>query len=92
MQVAHINGIRDDNRPENLRWATLAENCADKWRHGTAQIADRNTNTKLKISDVREIRMLAKGGLSYRRIGEKFGVSKGAIQHVVRRMNWKHVP
>ena len=32
-EVAHGNGIRDDNRPANLRWATRAENFADMKRH-----------------------------------------------------------
>lgn len=34
-QAAHWNGVRDDNRLENLRWATPAENHADIDRHGT---------------------------------------------------------
>lgn len=35
MDVAHWNGNRADNRPENLRWATRAENINDQLRHGT---------------------------------------------------------
>lgn len=26
-QIDHINGIRDDNRLENIRWVTASENC-----------------------------------------------------------------
>lgn len=30
LEVAHGNGIKADNRPENLRWATRSENESDK--------------------------------------------------------------
>ena len=35
LEVRHLNGVRDDNRPANLRWGTAAENTEDKRRHGT---------------------------------------------------------
>lgn len=34
--VRHLNGQRLDNRPENLRWGTAAENTADMISHGNA--------------------------------------------------------
>jgi hypothetical protein len=34
-EVRHLNGVRNDNRIENLAWGTKAENAADKQRHGT---------------------------------------------------------
>lgn len=32
--VDHINGIRDDNRPENLEWVTLSENVRRGFANG----------------------------------------------------------
>lgn len=34
-EACHINGDRQDNRLENLRWGTRSENTRDKMRHGT---------------------------------------------------------
>lgn len=33
--VLHSNGVRDDNRIENLRWGTNSENLYDAVKHGT---------------------------------------------------------
>lgn len=31
----HLNGVPNDNRPENLSWGTVSENMYDRVRHGT---------------------------------------------------------
>ena len=36
--VAHFDGNKLNNRPENLRWASRKENFADSVRHGTAKL------------------------------------------------------
>ena len=38
-EVRHLNGIRTDNRPSNLRWGTRAENARDRILHGTCSAA-----------------------------------------------------
>lgn len=40
-QVRHLNGIRTDNRPENVRWGTISENMRDKLVHGTHNNANK---------------------------------------------------
>lgn len=40
--ACHCNGDRGDNRLENLRYDTRANNLADRVKHGTASWKDRN--------------------------------------------------
>ena len=46
-EAAHNNGRRNDNRVNNLRWASSSDNKADRWRHGTMPIGARNGRAKL---------------------------------------------
>jgi len=45
----HLNGVRDDNRLENLKYGTVKENADDSFEHGTS-------SEKLSESEVVEIR------------------------------------
>lgn len=57
----HLNGDSLDNRIENLRWGTQAENKADSIRHGTAKAGgrvirwnpERHQALKLKVATAR---------------------------------------
>lgn len=42
MECGHLNGRSDDNRLENLRWVSHAENESHKLEHGTLQTGDRS--------------------------------------------------
>lgn len=72
----------------HLRWATPAENQADRTIHGTSNRGSRHGMGKLTEDDVRQIRML-QGTLFHREIADLFGVSREAIGLVLRGERWR---
>jgi len=90
-EVAHRNRNTHDNHAENLRWATHADNCADKVEHGTVQHGERNGNRRFTEEDVRAIRLAADAGESFRSIARRFGTSHVNVGFIVRRETWAHV-
>jgi hypothetical protein len=72
----------------HLRWATTAENQAEKIAHGTSLRGEKQWNAKLTESDVREIRSLSRFGLSEDLIAKKFKVHQATVRAVVRRKSW----
>lgn len=87
--ICHRNGIRTDNRVENLRYDTRSNNFKDMHRHGTYY--QRIANSKLTSTDVINIRKL-RGKMSAKRLAEKYRLSSGEIiLRVWRRKSFAHV-
>lgn len=63
MEARHKNGVRSDNKLENLCWSTHAENMGDKTKHGTSGIGERNSRHRLTETQVRWIRYLFGAGV-----------------------------
>ena len=56
MEICHLDGDRSNNRLDNLRYDTRKNNHADKWKHGTMARGELCGHSKLKESDILEIR------------------------------------
>lgn len=86
--AAHECGNPSCVNPNHLRWATHAENMADRERHGTINRGERNGKTKLTADDVRAIRAAPP---NYAPLMEKYGMSRHGISKIRGRKRWAHV-
>lgn len=81
---------RTNNRPVNLKWGTRQQNMSDIFNDRKAHSKPWLNNHKLSAEDVSEIRM--SGNISREEIAKKYGVSKGAINHILKGSTWAYLP
>lgn len=91
-EVAHRNGIRTDNRAENVRWKTRPENAQERVDHGTQVSGEKHPLSKLDEKSVKEIRELyGTGDYKMRELAVKFNISKSKVFQVVHKQSWAHI-
>ena len=101
-EIRHLDGNRDNNIADNLKWGTGRDNAKDRSVHGRtargashgmygiALAGEDNGYAKLTDNQVREIRQLA-GSKSQRAIAKEFGVHQGSVWRIIHRKSWAHV-
>lgn len=105
-QVNHINGIKGDNRAENLEWVIPAENIRHaidtgllKYKKKGKEIknskhlkGEKVSSSKLSPEEVIEIRVLW-DFKEYKKVelAEIYGVNESTIRDVITRRQWKHI-
>ncbi|SDL15955.1 HNH endonuclease [Arthrobacter sp. ok362] len=92
-EVAHQDGDHLNNVPGNLRWATRAENMADKVKHGRASggsmPGEKHPSSKLTWEMAREIRSTPIGPRgSLKLLAQQYGVSRTTIRYIQTGKNW----
>lgn len=87
--VNHKNGIKTDNRVQNLEWVTDSENQKHSYSIGlNSRNGTNNGKSKLLEEDILNIR---KSSLSTVALAKYFGMSEGAIRSVRKFKSWTHI-
>ncbi len=91
-EARHLNGIRNDNRPSNLKWGTKKKNSADTKKHGKQTMGETHGGAKLTRLLVILCRDIYERGLrTIVYLAKLTGVHRGYLGKVLNRVTWKHV-
>lgn len=92
-QINHINGIRDDNRVENLEWVNNSGNMQNAILRGTFQRkGSKHPLSKLTEKQVKRIRQIYRQGMkNQQEIATSFGITKSLVSQITLGKIWKHV-
>jgi hypothetical protein len=85
MDPCHIDGKRDNNRLDNLRWGTRSENQRDSLRHGT------HGNALLRERDIPRIWQRLVTGEKPPAIAKDYATSPGTIYSIKYGQSWVHI-
>lgn len=89
--VNHINGIRDDNRVENLEWVTPKENSQHGVRLGNFPKGERAFAAKHSDKKVLEICQLLQEGYSQVEVSKRVDVPTVTVGDIARGVTWTHL-
>lgn len=92
-EINHKDGVKTNNRIDNLEYVTVAENNHHAFRSGLRVPAygERHSLARLREQDVRDIRQALANGMSQCALGRKYGVHGTTIRNIGLGITWKHV-
>lgn len=102
-QVNHLNGIRNDNRTENLEWCTARENTIHGYRSNGRKASPKlkksskirfsgTSNPKAKVDHkiVHGIREMRNNGILLKVISKKYNISVAQVSAIANNKYWKN--
>lgn len=89
--VCHWDDNKNNNSLQNLRYASAAENGADRVRNGKTRVGEKNPHAKLSDEDVRRIREALLFGARQVDLARAWGISKSSMLAIKDGRTWRHV-
>jgi hypothetical protein len=86
--VNHINGVKNDNRVENLEWLSYSENSIHAFKNNLQPKGQDRKQSKLTDKEVLEIRGSDLRNVELSRL---YNISKSTISGIQSGKLWKHI-
>lgn len=94
LEINHKNGIKRDNRVENLEWVEHSVNMNHASVNNLVRKGIKTHDNKLSENEVLKIRSIYKNKKiksTYRSLAKDFGVCYKTIGSIIKRKKWRHI-
>lgn len=89
--VNHKNGIKHDNRVDNLEWSSHSENLLHATRILKTMGGKNNNTAKLTEQNVLDIREKYSKGIKVRSLSQEYGTTSSNIKAIVDKKSWRYL-